>query len=190
MKGLLRRRRALQFLTSDQEVLRRRQWDYVRLLGIASVDAIFAIPMTVYFIVMNARSEVYPWISWADTHFNYSRVIMVPRMIWTAKKESAAGTELNRWVIVSSALLFIINFGPAADSRRHLKQMGSFVAGSFRRGSSGTASGSSDPMGSMEAASHNRSRPVEISLDRRRYSETSVIDIQKMSLGSDPKRAI
>jgi pheromone a factor receptor len=154
------------------------------------VDAVFAIPMTVYFMVMNIRSGLFPWISWADTHSNYSRVIMFPRIIWAATSASAAGTELNRWVIVTSALLFIMNFGPAADSRRHLKQMGSFVAGSFRRGNSRTASGSSDPMGSMEAASRNHARPVEISLDRRRYSESSVIDIQKTSLGSDPKGAI
>ena len=42
---------------------------YWRLVALASLDFIYTIPLSLYFIIHFATSGVSPWVSWADTHW-------------------------------------------------------------------------------------------------------------------------
>ncbi|KAJ7869820.1 GPCR fungal pheromone mating factor, partial [Mycena leptocephala] len=51
-----------------------------------------------------------PWISWADTHSNSSRVVQVPGIYWHVGPYSAANVETLRCARVACALLFFAYF--------------------------------------------------------------------------------
>jgi pheromone a factor receptor len=185
VRGLARHRWALQFLTSDEEELRRRRWDHLRLLGMASTDAFLTIPIAATMVGLNAGIGVAPWISWADTHFDFNRVELYPRMYWAMSPISAIMTELTRWSVVASALVFIVIFAPAAVSRRRYLQFGTFATNLVRSPGSLTALGASGSTVSAKATSSSLPRPVVVTLDCSEYLDTSIINIDKTTLGSE-----
>jgi len=83
---------------------------YFRLMALASVDMFGSIPLATYVIVRNARLGVIPWKSWADTHYNYSRVTQIPAFVWKNEPAIAQGFEMFRWVLVACAFVFFCIF--------------------------------------------------------------------------------
>ncbi|KAI9509914.1 STE3-domain-containing protein [Russula earlei] len=93
---------------------------YFRLMALSSVDMIASIPLATYMIVRNAQLGVTPWISWDDTHSNYSRVIQIAAFIWK-NDPNFAGLELYRWLLVACAFVFFAFFGFADEARQHYR---------------------------------------------------------------------
>ncbi|KAJ7246160.1 pheromone A receptor-domain-containing protein [Mycena haematopus] len=61
------------------------------------------------------------WISWADTHSNFSRVVQVPGVYWRANVNTVASLETTRWVTVACALLFFAYFGFADEAVKNYR---------------------------------------------------------------------
>jgi hypothetical protein len=94
---------------------------YLRLMILASMDALITVPFATYIIVANTEQGVTPWISWDDTHSDYSRVIQVPGFIWKNDYKMARALEVSRWTLVLAAFIFFAFFGFAQEARQHYR---------------------------------------------------------------------
>ncbi|KII83820.1 hypothetical protein PLICRDRAFT_168730 [Plicaturopsis crispa FD-325 SS-3] len=95
---------------------------YFRLMALATTDLLFTVPLSAYSIYLNvAKSPIYPWISFADTHGNYSHVDQFPAVLWRSSHETVVSLELSRWLMVVCAFVFFFFFGFADEARRNYK---------------------------------------------------------------------
>ncbi|KAJ7822244.1 pheromone A receptor-domain-containing protein [Mycena leptocephala] len=118
-------------------------------MALASTDLLLTMPMGIWVLWVNVRVVgLSPWISWDDTHSNFSRVVQVPGIYWRADPYSAASVETLRWATVACALLFFAFFGFADEAIKNYrgafqsvaKRMGYSTAGSSRFSSTGATS--------------------------------------------------
>jgi len=95
---------------------------YIRLALLAIIDMMCTLPISIYSIYLgNKGVGLAPWISWDDTHFNFSRVDPVASLIWRSDPSFRASVELTRWLPVVCAILFFGLFGFASEAQRHYK---------------------------------------------------------------------
>src|SRR5258708_2915937 len=115
-----RRRQFNEILSSTPGLNRSR---YLRLMIISATDMCVTVPLGTYYIVLNVKSGVVPWKSWADTHSNYSTVNQIPASIWKNDSYSLLGAELYRWSLVACAFLFFAFFGFADEARQNYRRV-------------------------------------------------------------------
>ncbi|KAI0283496.1 GPCR fungal pheromone mating factor [Russula brevipes] len=113
-----RERRLGEMLSSSYRLT---QSHYLRLMVLASVDALITVPFAIFVIVANTKLGVTPWVSWDDTHSDYSRVVKVPSFIWKNDYKMARSLEVTRWRLVLSAFIFFAFFGFAKEARQHYR---------------------------------------------------------------------
>ncbi|KAF7327402.1 Pheromone B alpha 1 receptor [Mycena kentingensis (nom. inval.)] len=122
---------------------------YIRLMALASLDLIFTIPLAIWVLYNNvAVTGLSPWISWDDTHSNFSRVVQVPGIIWRSDELTAASLETLRWLTVFCAFVFFGFFGFADEAMKNYKlainsvarRVGLSTAGSTTLGGTGVTS--------------------------------------------------
>ncbi|KAF7344923.1 Pheromone B alpha 1 receptor [Mycena venus] len=90
---------------------------YVRLMCIASTSLLLTIPMGIWVLWVNVKDTgLSPWISWDDTHSNFSRVATIPGASWRADPYTVASLETTRWATVAGAFLFFGHFGLADEA--------------------------------------------------------------------------
>ncbi|KAJ6458070.1 putative pheromone receptor [Mycena vitilis] len=95
---------------------------YVRLMCLASTDLLFTIPLSIWVLWVNVSVVgLSPWISWADTHSNFSRVLQVPGVFWRADVYTVASLETTRWATTACALLFFGYFGFADEAIKNYR---------------------------------------------------------------------
>ncbi|CAK5270892.1 unnamed protein product [Mycena citricolor] len=124
---------------------------YLRLMCLAGTDLVLTIPLTVFVLVANSRVGIQPWISWADTHSNFSRVREVPGIFWRSDPWNVASIELLRWSTVGAGFIFFAFFGFADEARKHYrlalqsvaKRVGISTLGTGTLSSNGTSKGQS-----------------------------------------------
>lgn len=86
---------------------------------LALTDMMLTIPLGSFSIWFATHGVVLaPWISWEDTHFNFSRVQLVPAIIWRSDPWFRTSVELTRWLFVISAFVFFILFGFAEEAQK------------------------------------------------------------------------
>ncbi|KAJ7931936.1 GPCR fungal pheromone mating factor, partial [Mycena leptocephala] len=77
---------------------------YLRLMALAATDLLLTVPLATFVLCSNvAVTGLSPWLSWADTHSNFSRVVQVPGIYWCVDPYSV---ETLRWATVAGALFF------------------------------------------------------------------------------------
>ena len=101
---------------------------YWRLVALASCDFCFTIPITLRTVILNALFGAYPWISWAETHRGYSRVLHISRVALGKEPLLLYTYEINRWAAASCAYLFFCFFGFASEARRNYRRLASSIA--------------------------------------------------------------
>ncbi|KAF8963261.1 STE3-like pheromone receptor [Flammula alnicola] len=115
----IRRVQFNQLITSNSSMSISR---YLRLVLLALIDMMCTLPLGIYSIYIgNKGVGLAPWISWEDTHFNFSRVALVPALIWRSDPSFQTSMELSRWLPVVCAFLFFALFGFAAEAKKHYK---------------------------------------------------------------------
>jgi pheromone a factor receptor len=114
---------------------------YFRLMALSSTDIFLTIPITTYFIVLDVKRGIIPWISWGDTHSNYSRVVQVPGFVWKNDSRGSQALEMYRWSLVLCAFVFFAFFGFAEEACQHYRLVYNSLA---RRIGYRTSSGSSN----------------------------------------------
>lgn len=94
---------------------------YFRLMGLASIDLCCTIPISSYVIAQNITGGIEPWISWQNVHSNFSRVILVPALIWRNNTHMRNSVELTRWLTVACCFVFFAFFGFADEARKNYR---------------------------------------------------------------------
>jgi pheromone a factor receptor len=105
-------------LSGSQNVTSNR---FIRLMCLASVELLFNIPLSLYGISLEAPQPLNPWISWQNIHSNFSRVELIPALIWRNNRETEIALELNRWAVVFCAFIFFAFFGFADEARKNYR---------------------------------------------------------------------
>ena len=114
---LQRRAQFSQFMTSNSSLTMSR---YLRLMALASVELLCATPLAIFQIALNVTSQpLEPWISWEETHYNFSRVRLIPAVIWKMDHWFVVGVQLSRWSPPLCAFIFFAFFGFAAEARKN-----------------------------------------------------------------------
>ncbi|KAG0694465.1 pheromone A receptor-domain-containing protein [Suillus ampliporus] len=173
---------------------------YFRLMGLAAIEVLCTLPLGAYVIYLNATAEpVYPWISWADTHSDFSRVEQFPSIIWRMSNPTVLSIELSRWLLVVCALVFFAFFGFAEEARKNyrlaytsvVKRVG-LSTGNMSSAGSWTANGSKSE---MAYNSRTGTMPVFITqrTEQKRDSLTSFstdISIGEFNIAFDEAKGI
>ncbi|KIK78557.1 hypothetical protein PAXRUDRAFT_834510 [Paxillus rubicundulus Ve08.2h10] len=119
--GQFYRRRAQfnQFLASNKSLTSSR---YFRLMALAMTEIICTVPLASFMIWLNTTAQpVEPWVSWENTHYDFSRVAQYPAFIWTQNHWLLLAIQLTRWLVVACAFIFFAFFGFAAEARKHYR---------------------------------------------------------------------
>jgi len=119
---------------------------YIRLIALSSCQIFTSLPFALFGLYVNAHVlTVYPWISWDDTHSNYSFVGQFPSFMWRASPISEVMVELSRWIPVVSAFLFFAFFGFAEEAVRHYRKAYTFASSSLHLPNRRKSGASSSP---------------------------------------------
>ena len=95
---------------------------YFRLMALATCEILLTTPLAIFNIWLNATlSPVGPWISWADTHYDYGRVDQVPALLWRSFPILVISIEVTRWAAPLCALVFFAFFGLADEAKKHYR---------------------------------------------------------------------
>jgi pheromone a factor receptor len=106
---------------------------YIRLIALSSTQVLFTLPLSLYILYFNSATyPIDPWVSWAVTHLDYSRIDQYPSIIWRADPTVGNVLEINRWLVVLSAFLFFAFFGFAEEARKHYRLAYTFAASRLR----------------------------------------------------------
>lgn len=93
---------------------------YNRLIALAAVEVLITVPFASVILFQTiAAGGVSPWISWADTHFDFSRVGQYPAALWKADHAHLVDVELSRWGVVLCPFVFFAFFGASEEARQH-----------------------------------------------------------------------
>ena len=117
-----RRIQFAQIISSDPSMNSNR---YVRFMVLAVVEMTCTLPIGIYSIYISTKGvEIGPWISWADTHFQFGYIGQFPAIEWRA----------NTYLVASCYLRFHILRCVWVRSRSQEELCGWFLVGrkSFR----------------------------------------------------------
>lgn len=91
------------------------------------------LPLAIFSVYINNHGvQMVKWVSWADTHFNFSFVQMVPAEIWKHNNAFRVSVEMSRWIFPACALVFFLLFGFADEARRNYRSVFDSVVSMFR----------------------------------------------------------
>ncbi|EPQ55600.1 STE3-like pheromone receptor, partial [Gloeophyllum trabeum ATCC 11539] len=125
----IRRIQFSQFATSAQAMNASR---YLRLMLLACCEICCTIPIGIYSIYIDNKGvPIAPWVSWSDTHYNFSRVGQVPALIWMNDPSYYTSVQLSRWIFPVCCIIFFALFGFAEEARRHYSMLFWWIAKRF-----------------------------------------------------------
>ncbi|TRM58313.1 pheromone A receptor-domain-containing protein [Schizophyllum amplum] len=114
-----RRRHFNEYLAAHSNLTANR---YFRLMCLAAIEICLTIPLGAFGIYMNTQfSSMQPWISWEDTHLDFSNVQQVPAILWKSVPTTYQALELSRWFIFVCAFIFFLFFGFAEEARKNYR---------------------------------------------------------------------
>lgn len=141
-----RRRQFNELMASNNNLTFNR---YFRLMGLAAIEVLLTIPVTIYNIITNLRvAPMYEYKGLADLHWGFSRVNRIAAIQWRMSPELVQVMYFRVWAPIGCALVFFCFFGLAEEARKHYKLALSSVAKRVgittfeRRGSGFTSTGS------------------------------------------------
>ncbi|KAI6041179.1 STE3-domain-containing protein [Pisolithus marmoratus] len=117
----LRRAQFKELLSANRNMSSSR---YFRLMGLAAIEVLGTIPIGAYIIYLNVTiSPIQSWISWANTHYDFSRVAQYPSVVWHVNHQMAVSLQMSRYLFVACAFIFIFFsfFGFADEARRNYR---------------------------------------------------------------------
>ncbi|KAJ2916369.1 hypothetical protein MD484_g4043, partial [Candolleomyces efflorescens] len=92
---------------------------YLRLMLLAIMDMLCTVPLSIFTLYFGVHDVgLRPWISWEDTHFNFSRVVKIQSIVWRSDPNFLVSVEMTRWLPVICAFIFFAMFGFAIEARK------------------------------------------------------------------------
>ncbi|KIK94946.1 hypothetical protein PAXRUDRAFT_141805 [Paxillus rubicundulus Ve08.2h10] len=160
---------------------------YFRLMGLAGVEVICTVPLGAYSIYLNATAQpIQRWVSWANTHYDFSRVGQYPSVVWHENQLTVISIQLSRYFIIICALIFFAFFGFADEAMRNyrlayqsvVKRVGISTIGSFAATGSWSVNGTHPDM-----SSRSGTMPVFITQQTERKRDSLASFSTDLSLG-------
>lgn len=185
-----RRRQFSQIMSSNRGLNQSR---YVRLMCLAMIEVLGTIPLSSWVLATNVKQGFAPWVSWSNTHLDYSRIVQVASIIWKTDHLLHILFEFYRWSLVLCAFIFFAFFGFADEARKHYRLVYTSLASRIGISTSnGKLTGSSNATSSFPHMSSKGGVTISVtkSGDRRRDSTISISDqlsIPSISIASDFK---
>ena len=97
-------------------------------MALAGTEMLLTTPLALLQMIIGLTGQpLDPWRSWADTHSDFSRVDLVPSVIWRYSGMPAVALEITRWSAPLCAFVFFLFFGFAEESRRNYWRAIDFV---------------------------------------------------------------
>ncbi|KAI0946033.1 hypothetical protein AcV7_010119 [Taiwanofungus camphoratus] len=107
---------------------------YFRLMLLSCAEMACTIPLGAYSIYINtAGVQLAPWVSWSNAHYDFSRVVEVPAVVWTSERSYLISVEMGRWIYPFSAFLFFSLFGFAKEAQRNYRLAFNWIVKLFGR---------------------------------------------------------
>lgn len=126
---------------------------YFRLMALATVEILGTVPISIWIIYVNlTKFPLKPYISFANTHSNFGRVIQYPAILWMNWPITRDLLRL-RWAVVACGFIFFAFFGFADEARKHYRH--AFNSFAKRVGFSTGSMGSSGQMSSGTEKPHS-----------------------------------
>ncbi|KAK0421958.1 pheromone A receptor-domain-containing protein [Armillaria borealis] len=162
-----------QFLSSNRSLTVSR---YFRLMALATTEICCTTPLAIAVLCLSATSApIEPWRSWSDTHYQYSRVVQVPALLWRSNKMLVASYETTRWVTVLCPLVFFAFFGFADEARKHYRALFNAVLKRFGY--------QQPPQPPAKDASYQKPKPPQtFALSLPKYSTSESVATDSMPL--------
>jgi pheromone a factor receptor len=115
----VRRAEFSQFLCLNTSLTANR---YFRLMALATTEIVLNTPLSIYFIYLNiSDGSISPWEGWANAHYDYSAVDLIPYLEWHSSLPATLSLEFTRWSIVLCAFVFFAFFGFADEARKNYR---------------------------------------------------------------------
>lgn len=106
---------------------------YFRFVCLSSIEVLCTVPLALFCIIYNltALDHRFHWISWADTHYAFSKVWFYPSAVWRSPEHAAyqISVEMTRWLNVFCAVVFFAFFGYTDETRKKLRRVLGAVTG-------------------------------------------------------------
>jgi pheromone a factor receptor len=113
---LLRRKELNEVLTSNNTSVS--YGLFYRVFILTAVDAMFTIPLSILVVYINAvQVPIYPYVGWADLHYNFSRVDTFTTEQIAAQNDPwlTFSKVWSQWIYVLCALVFFMVYGTSMD---------------------------------------------------------------------------
>ena len=101
---------------------------YVRLMCLAGFGSFTTLTFGTIGLIRTITNGVNPWLGWADTHVDFSRVDEIPSLLWRASPGTEASLEFSRWLNVICAFAFFGFFGFADEARKNYRSVAKLLA--------------------------------------------------------------
>ncbi|KZV83952.1 fungal pheromone STE3G-protein-coupled receptor [Exidia glandulosa HHB12029] len=104
---------------------------YMRLMALALTEMVWGVSLGTFVVFENiTQSGLRPWVSFADVHYNFSRVAVFPNFL----VPNMAEVLLIWWITPSTAILFFVFFGFSDEAREGYKSIWRWICRKvFRR---------------------------------------------------------
>jgi pheromone a factor receptor len=153
---------------------------YFRLMGLAGTELLLTVPLGCYSIYQNVSAHgaseagINKWVSWANTHYDFSYVGQYPALQWKASHTAVVNLELSRWALVICAFIFFGFFGFADEARKNYRLALTSFARKIGYTSAGSTSGISSSFGNQGTSFNARTTiPVFKEMITKRHSYAS-----------------
>ncbi|KDQ50788.1 hypothetical protein JAAARDRAFT_211492 [Jaapia argillacea MUCL 33604] len=117
--GLARLQKHMSNVFAGNRNLSRRR--YIRPMALAGAEILVGIPLSALCISTNVQGGISHWISFSDTHWNFSEVDQIPSIFWKSTYPYSVGIELSRWYPIICASLFFCFFGLGQEAWDHYR---------------------------------------------------------------------
>ncbi|KAI0946013.1 hypothetical protein AcV7_010103 [Taiwanofungus camphoratus] len=117
LRAFLKRRKQFNELMSSNRNLTFNR--YLRLMGLASIEMLCTVPLSVWALTQQAAEPLYVWQGLGNLHYDFHRVGQYPSIEWRTVPSIVRAINFDLWNIISCALLFFAFFGCAEEARRH-----------------------------------------------------------------------
>jgi len=168
---------------------------YIRLMCLAGIETLFTVPLCSFFLYQNIKNGLFPWISWEDTHYNFSRVEQILAMYWRSDRIVNVNLETSRWLIVVCAFTFFAFFGFADEAKKNYRSMYNLATRCLGRR---TTAGLNQPGNSLNSTSKNTGIKESIHFSSGRdkrttissFSDTNFINLDELEFHDGEKNDV
>jgi pheromone a factor receptor len=105
---------------------------YLRLMMLSVIEMAFTVPISIYSVYISGTSmPMQSWVSFSDTHYNFSYVGLIPAAEWTSNSIYKRSIDMTQWLFPVCAFMFFALFGFGNEARKHYRLYFLWIAKRF-----------------------------------------------------------